>query len=172
MKFIKIDSEGNVVKYPYTIADFIFENPFTKPSNGNLSVIYQGTEDQVSNKYDVLLVEEDPRPDYDSITQTLQKDEPKYIDGKFVVKYIITSKAQSEIDEYYKNLNLSIRNSLLKGSDWTQVQDSPLTDSQKLDYQSYRQQLRDITKKPSFPILQDSDWPVDMHGFIKQGSGA
>lgn len=38
------------------------------------------------------------------------------------------------------------RNTLLKDSDWTQLPDSPLTEQQKLAWQQYRQQLRDITE--------------------------
>ena len=37
------------------------------------------------------------------------------------------------------------RNRLLKESDWTQAPDSPLTDSKKQEWATYRQQLRDIT---------------------------
>lgn len=36
------------------------------------------------------------------------------------------------------------RNKLLARSDFTQLPDSPLTDEQKAQYQTYRQQLRDL----------------------------
>ena len=36
------------------------------------------------------------------------------------------------------------RNALLKGSDWTQMPDSPLSDSKKAEWATYRQQLRDL----------------------------
>ena len=38
------------------------------------------------------------------------------------------------------------RNWLLKDSDWTQFNDSPLSDSKKAEWVTYRQALRDITK--------------------------
>ena len=38
------------------------------------------------------------------------------------------------------------RNWLLKDSDWTQFNDSPLSDSKKAEWATYRQALRDITK--------------------------
>ena len=38
------------------------------------------------------------------------------------------------------------RDRLLKESDWTQMPDSPLTDSKKTEWSTYRQSLRDITK--------------------------
>ena len=36
------------------------------------------------------------------------------------------------------------RNALLSGSDWTQLADSPLTDSKKQEWATYRQALRDF----------------------------
>ena len=38
------------------------------------------------------------------------------------------------------------RDRLLAESDWTQMPDSPLTDSKKTEWSTYRQSLRDITK--------------------------
>lgn len=40
------------------------------------------------------------------------------------------------------------RNRLLLESDWTQLPDTSLTEEKKLEWQSYRQQLRDITTQP------------------------
>lgn len=37
-----------------------------------------------------------------------------------------------------------IRNTILSESDWTQFPDSPLSDSKKAEWSSYRQQLRDL----------------------------
>jgi len=38
------------------------------------------------------------------------------------------------------------RNRLLEESDWTVMSDSPLSDSKKDEWKTYRQALRDITK--------------------------
>lgn len=38
------------------------------------------------------------------------------------------------------------RNNLLAESDWTQAVDSPLSDSKKAEWKTYRQSLRDLTK--------------------------
>ena len=40
----------------------------------------------------------------------------------------------------------SHRDMLLMESDWTQMPDSPLSDSKKAEWATYRQALRDITK--------------------------
>jgi hypothetical protein len=43
----------------------------------------------------------------------------------------------------------SKRDAKLKGSDWTQMPDSPLTDSKKAEWATYRQALRDLPSKHS-----------------------
>ena len=48
------------------------------------------------------------------------------------------------------------RNWLLKESDWTQFNDSPLSDSKKAEWKTYRQALRDITKTASPKCLDAS----------------
>jgi len=53
----------------------------------------------------------------------------------------------------------SKRDGLLSGSDWTQLADSPLTDSKKQEWATYRQALRD------FP---DGWTPADTAEFPKE----
>tara|TARA_R100001086_G_scaffold227400_1_gene146520 strand:+ start:791 stop:1135 length:345 start_codon:yes stop_codon:yes gene_type:complete len=48
-------------------------------------------------------------------------------------------------DRTINNLRLA-RNSLLLKSDWTDLPNAPLTDEKKLEWQNYRNQLRDITE--------------------------
>ena len=48
------------------------------------------------------------------------------------------------------------RNWLLKESDWTQFNDSPLSDSKKVEWATYRQSLRDITKTAKPKCVVDS----------------
>ena len=52
----------------------------------------------------------------------------------------------------------AMRNHLLIETDWTQGADSPLTDSQKTSWATYRQSLRDITKTAT--SLDDVKWPT------------
>jgi len=49
------------------------------------------------------------------------------------------------------------RNALLASSDWTQGNDSPLTNENKADWASYRQELRDLPATTSDPA--DPTWP-------------
>jgi len=49
------------------------------------------------------------------------------------------------------------RDDLLANSDWTQLPDSPLSDSKKVEWASYRQQLRDLPSNTSDPA--NPNWP-------------
>ena len=68
------------------------------------------------------------------------------IEGIFEAeKYkIIDGTAQEQIIDIWIEVRLK-RNALLLESDWTQVNDSPLPDSKKTEWATYRQELRDLT---------------------------
>jgi len=50
------------------------------------------------------------------------------------------------------------RQSLIKGADWTQMPDSPLSDADKAVWQTYRQALRDVPSQDGFP--DSVAWPT------------
>ncbi len=53
-----------------------------------------------------------------------------------------------------------LRGKLLKASDWTQAADSPLSDSKKTEWQTYRQALRDMpASADSYSTIDDISWP-------------
>ena len=54
------------------------------------------------------------------------------------------------------------RDQLLKDSDWTQISDNGLSEEKKTEWQTYRQQLRDITE--SATSLDDVTWPTEPTG--------
>ena len=59
-----------------------------------------------------------------------------------------------------ENSNRMVRDSLLQESDWTQVPDSPLSDSKKAEWITYRQALRNLPTHSNWPNLEDADWPT------------
>ena len=48
------------------------------------------------------------------------------------------------------------RNELLANTDWTQSNDSPLSEEKKKEWATYRQELRDITKTAKPKCVVDS----------------
>ena len=81
-----------------------------------------------------------------------RSDDYEIKDGAAVERVEDTT-AQAEIH------NLMRRSAELAGSDWTQLADVALTDTEKQNYATYRQALRDITTHSNWPNLKDSDWP-------------
>lgn len=74
-----------------------------------------------------------------------------------------TIEIESSID-YWKKLRIK-RNYRLLNCDWTQLPDSKLTQSQKLEWEIYRQSLRDLPEniqdpKPLVLDENDLDWPI------------
>ena len=56
---------------------------------------------------------------------------------------VVDGEAVARIDNILEILRLK-RDALLTESDWTQVNDSPLTDAKKAEWSTYRQELRDL----------------------------
>jgi hypothetical protein len=72
----------------------------------------------------------------------------------------LTADEIAEQDADTAELNRKKRNDLLADSDWTQMNDSPLTNENKTSWATYRQELRDISDLDAWPNLADEDWPV------------
>ena len=57
------------------------------------------------------------------------------------------------------------RGTLLLSSDWTQVNDSPLTDEKKLEWAVYREALRDVPENNTHVTSTDEvSWPTEPGG--------
>ena len=52
------------------------------------------------------------------------------------------------------------RNQLLTASDWTQIADSPLSDTQRTQWRAYRQALRDYPSLINVALWSAPDWPT------------
>ncbi len=83
------------------------------------------------------------------------------IEGVFdVEKYkIIDGKAVEQTIDFWIAVRIE-RNNLLSESDWTQMSDSPLSDSKKTEWATYRQSLRDLpTSNSSASSYDDVTFP-------------
>lgn len=97
-------------------------------------------------------------------TQKMVSSEP-YLEDGWVYTVTVVDKSDDEIaaeeaaktDAAARSVR-NQRNRLLAESDWTQVDDTPLTNTAKQEWAIYRQALRDITKQDGFPA--SITWPV------------
>ena len=67
---------------------------------------------------------------------------------------------QATLDATIATDNRNKRNQLLADSDWTQMNDSPLSNEDKTAWSTYRQELRDVSDLDAWPNMSDEDWPV------------
>lgn len=98
----------------------------------------------------------DQTPDYDSATQRLRRVLPVPA-GQDHIEYVVTPIVYT--DEEFINHAVHKRREDLTNSDWTQLPDADLTETQLQAWRLYRQQLRDITKQPGYP--RNIDWPIE-----------
>lgn len=86
--------------------------------------------------------------------QTAYRDGVEQIAGKWYTKYSIVdmdADAIAALDATQSKSVRDTRNQKLKDSDWTQLVDAPLTQTQSFEWQTYRQALRDISTQTGFP---------------------
>ena len=103
---------------------------------------------------------------FDNIQEITEDEETKYtydtyeleLQNKENLEQEIKEKYQKYLEkaksEEYKNLAKEIRterDKLLVATDWTQLQDTSLTDEEKEKYRIYRQKLKDVPQQDSFP---------------------
>ena len=81
-------------------------------------------------------------------------------DGVTTTKAEHEAAYQATLDAKTAEGHRTTRNKLLADSDWTQMNDSPLTNEQKTAWATYRQELRDMSDLASWPNIADDDWPV------------
>jgi len=77
----------------------------------------------------------------------------KYIDGNFVAETQADIDAENLIDFRIE------RNKRLADTDWTQTLDSPLSETDKQNYRTLRQNLRDMPQQNGFDPLNPV-WPT------------
>lgn len=81
-------------------------------------------------------------------------------DGVTTTKAEHEAAYQATLDATTAEGHRTARNKLLADSDWTQINDSPLSNEVKTAWATYRQELRGISDLAEWPNLSDDDWPV------------
>ena len=153
--YVKI-TNGSVDTYPYSVGQLRRDNPQTS--------FPKQIPSEMLAEYGVHPVEMPNAPSIDARTQrSEQATTPTLVDGSWTLTWSTSSKTAEEIAEYDANTaasNRLKRNGLLNDSDWTQMNDSPLTNEDKTAWAVYRSELRNLTDDAAWPNLSDSDWPV------------
>jgi hypothetical protein len=147
--YVKIEN-GEIKKYPYTINDLLSDY-------SNVSFPTTLT-DELLQSFDVHSVQETPYDD--DYTKNIVEGTPTLSGSVYIQVWNISDSSEEEIntkiDEKWGEVR-ETRNLLLQQSDWTQFQDSPITGSKLTEWQTYRQQLREITSQTN-PF--NLSWPV------------
>jgi hypothetical protein len=148
MKYLRIiDGE---ITYPYTIKQLYSDEKNVSFKSGMTKSDFE--------EWGVYEVSVTPKPtDY---TKNVEEGTPILVSGSYQQVWNETDKTESEISSSIELKWLEIReqrNILLSETDWTQFQDSPITGSKLTEYQTYRQELRDITNNDNpFTLV----WPT------------
>ena len=136
--------------FPYRVVDLKADNPNTSfPSNPS---------DALLAEWDVFPVTEAAKPSYDDDQTVDRNSTPVLVNGAWIVGWTVRDLTQAEIDDLADSFR-EARNQKLDNSDWTQIGDSPLSDSDKTAWQTYRQDLRDIPDQAGFPTT--ITWPTE-----------
>lgn len=96
-------------------------------------------------------------PDFNRGTHKAVHYPPTKQDGKWIQNWQIEPFTPEELVNHRTDIEITAKNRRLKAlrdSDWTQLADSP---ADKAAWATYRQQLRDITVQPGYPL--DIVWP-------------
>jgi len=127
--------------------------------------------------YDYDPVLEGPQPDLSGPYERCIRDGVEEVEGQWFKKYIIGPVFVDDLDddgnpiyaddleaEYRASVDASVaasvresRNQLLADSDWTQLLNAALSDSQVSSWAAYRQALRDLPETSGFP--HEVTWP-------------
>ena len=81
-------------------------------------------------------------------------------DGVTTTKAEHEAAYQATLDAATAERHRVTRNQLLADSDWTQMNDSPLSNEDKTAWAVYRSELRNLPDDAAWPNLSDEDWPV------------
>ena len=149
-------TNGTVDTYPYSVGQLRRDNPQTS--------FPKQIPDEMLASFNVYPVTVENMPSINDRTQKQEQQSiPSLVDGVWTVGWSVSDKTSDEISEYDASvalLNRQKRNGLLAQSDWTQMNDSPLSNEDKTAWAVYRSELRNLTDDAAWPNLSDSDWPV------------
>ena len=170
-------TNGQPDQFPYSIGQFRRDNSGTS--------FPKVIPDTILRRWGVFPVEELPKPAYTPLVQNLvldamphkevirlktEEDATDPITGevdqeqvgqpiygnRWFVGYTVENKPQDVAEATVRTK----RDSLLAQTDWVVVMHTEKGTNIPMEWEIYRQALRDITDHVNFPHLQEADWPV------------
>ena len=183
MSYVKI-TNGAVAQYPYSVGQLRRDNantsfprnvpveimrrygmkPVTVDAMPEFNALTQKVTSATTPTRNVvrLMTEADAT---DPITEEVNTDlvgTPIYGNDWVITRTVVDLTADeiatNDADAAYSNR--VARNKLLDDSDWTQMNDSPLSNEIKTAWATYRQECRGLSDADAWPNLADDDWPV------------
>lgn len=152
MDFVKTDGNGNVVTYPYKLAELVTDNPKV-----SFPCCFS---EELAAEWDVFPVIEEEKPVYaERIQNCVRNSQPTFDGGNWTVSWTVSDKTAEETLQYDDDLAAKMRedrNTRLAETDWWAVADLTMSDAMVV----YRQALRDIPIHQNWPNLEDADWPT------------
>lgn len=148
--YVKLKNQ-TIEKYPYSINDLIKDNPNTSfPQNPTDALLSEW------GVFSVSLVEI-PIVDH---TKNVTEGSPVQENGKWKQSWVVTNATTEQIQQRTNDKALAVRSErdkLISQSDWTQLNDSPISGTKQTEWGNYRQALRDIPQQTGFPW--NVNWP-------------
>jgi hypothetical protein len=147
---------GAVQRYPYSIEELKRLNPNVSfPVNGN---------DASLEAFNVFRVYFSTPPENLPRTSVAEEGVPVYDAeaGRWAQTWLVREKTAEELAAEEQGAAAAVRyerNLLIANCDWTQLDDTPITNAKKLEWATYRQALRDIPDQAGFPW--EVVWPVE-----------
>lgn len=145
---VKIINDA-VDTFPYSVRQLKQDNPNTS--------FPDAIADLDLSDYDVYSVTVSTKPSAAHDEKAVSNDAPTLVDSVWTLGWTVRDLTADEIASEAKAVRRD-RDELLVESDWTQMPDSPLDDSTKASWATYRTALRDISTQIGFPT--NVTWPT------------
>jgi len=151
---------NNVITFPYDYDTLVNHNPYTNFPQKDIVTLYTGTNANLSGNQ-LVAVTEEPAPNYNQQTEYIVSNtQPTLVNDVWTLGWTIntlTTDQQSAATVARAAIIRQQRDAKLTACDWTQISDCPLTN--KAEWATYRQALRDLTKESGFPW--EITWPTE-----------
>ena len=144
---------GKVDQYPYTLTELVVDNPNTSFPFDPLS------DSELREAFSVVVVQENPRPDFNAQTHVCIEKNPELKSGKWTQVWQTKAKTSAEKTKADSDKWAEVRNERnqkIQETDWQMVKALETGESAS-DLRIYRQKLRDIPQDQTNPF--SITWP-------------